>query len=225
MTQSDGSLVLLTVRGMLAPKSIDAARKLHNETAGSPQGIAAARALGDLSHKVYLPVTKAPGTKEGELLFIDTWLSAEGIGKFFSNPHVQEQGSHLFSSRDPIVWMPARGAFSFNLPAPTAKGDRYLGVVQGPVKSPEQAIQTFRDVLAPRLSDARRRGQLSHEIYFRMPMPGEKTTPELFGIDVWCDAEGMQEHYRELKGLEPAFAGAPQMSVWEAPEGGGWSEW
>jgi hypothetical protein len=225
MTQPDGSLVLLTVRGQLIPKTLDAARKLHNETAGSPQGIAAARSLGDLSHKVYLPVTKAPGTKEGELLFLDTWLSAEGIGKFFSNPHVQEQGSNLFSSRDPVVWMPARGAFSFHLPAPAGKSERYLGIVRGPVTSPEQAIQTFREALAPRLSDARRRGQLSHEIFLRAPMPGAPTTPELFGIDVWCDAAGMQEHYRELAGLEGAFAGAPQMSVWEEPRDGGWSEW
>jgi len=225
MTQHDGSLVLLTVRGQLIPKTIDAARKLHNETAGSAQGIAAARALGDLSHKVYLPVTKAPGTKEGELLFIDTWQSAEGIGKFFSNAHVQEQGSNLFSSRDPVVWMPARGAFSFNLPAPAAKRDRWLGVVRGPVASPEQAIQAFRQALSPRLSDARRRGQLSHEIYFRVPMPGAPITPELIGIDVWCDAEGMQEHYRDLTGLHGAFAGAPEMSVWEEPQAGGWSEW
>ena len=225
MIQTDDSTVLLTVRGQLAPKTLDAARNLHNETAGSPEGIAAARSLGDLSHKVYTPVTKAPGTQEGELLFIDTWLNAEGIGKFFSNPHVQTQGSKLFTTRDPVVWMPARGAFAFHLPAPSAKRERYLGIVRGLVKSPEQAIVTFRQALAPGLSDARRRGQLSHEIYFRLPMPGSPSAPEMFGIDVWCDAEGMQEHYREMKGLDAAFAGPPEMSVWEEPRSGGWSEW
>jgi hypothetical protein len=225
MTEIADSTVLLTVRGKLVPKTLDHARKLHNETAGSSQGIAAARALGDLSHKVYLPVTEAPGTSEGELLFIDTWLSAEGIGKFFSNPHVQEQGANLFSTRDPVVWMPARGAFSFNLPAPTAKPERYLGVVRGAVKSPEDAIAVFRKAISPHLSDARRRGQLSHELYFRIPLSGGPTTPELIGIDVWCDAAGMQEHYRSLSGYQAAFAGAPQTSVWMQPADGGWSEW
>jgi len=41
---------------------------------------------------------------------------------------------------------------------------------------------------------------------------------------VWCDAEGMQEHYRELSGFEAAYAAKPATSVWQqAP--GGFSEW
>jgi hypothetical protein len=215
--------VLLTVRGHAIPKTTDAARALHNETAGSQQGIAAARSLGDLSHKVYAPVTKAGGTAEGELLFMDFWTSPQGIGQFFSNAHVQEQGNKLFSKRDAVVWMPARGAFYFDLPAAQGRNDRFLGVVRSVVKSPEDAIGAFQKALAPTLGDARRRGQLSHHIYFRIPMPGETLPPEMIGIDLWCDAEGMQEHYRELKGLDGAFAAKPAMSVWEqAP---GFSEW
>ena len=34
--------VLLTVRGTTVPKTLEEARVLHNQTAGSPQGIAAA---------------------------------------------------------------------------------------------------------------------------------------------------------------------------------------
>lgn len=39
------SLVLLTIRGTLVPKTLESACGLHNETAGSAQGIAAARGL------------------------------------------------------------------------------------------------------------------------------------------------------------------------------------
>ena len=55
-------------------------------------------------------------------------------------------------------------------------------------------------------------------------MPGESLPPEMLGVDVWCDADGMQEHYRELSGRGGAFAGKPAMSVWEQARGG-WSEW
>ncbi|HWZ93078.1 MAG TPA: hypothetical protein VNW92_29670 [Polyangiaceae bacterium] len=219
------SLVLLTVRGTVTPASLEAACVLHNETAGSAPGIAAARALGDLSHKVYSPVAGAKGAEPGEVLFLDQWLSAEGLGKFFSNHQVQAQAGKLFSKREGVVWMPAQGAFGFDLAAPRGKSARYLGVVRGIVTSPEQAIEAFRSSLAPKLADARRRGQLSHGIYLRIPMPGETLAPELIGLDVWCDAAGMQEHYREISGLHAAFAGAPQMSVWQEAEGGAWSEW
>ncbi len=224
-TTHDGK-VLLTVRGTLVPASLDAACKLHNETAGSEAGIAAARSLGDLSHRVYSPVEKAPGAEKGELLFLDVWTSAEGIGQFFSNPHVGEQAGKMFSKRDGSMWMPARGAFGFTLSAPKAKTERWLGVVRGPVKSPEIAIEAFRDALSPNLATARKRGQMSHNLFFRIPMPGEPTDKtELLGIDEWYDAEGMQAHYKELKGLDKAFAGAPAASVWEEARGGVWSEW
>ena len=220
------SLVLLTVRGTMVPKTYDAACRLHNETAGSEAGIAAARGLGDLSHRVYSPVKKAPGAEEGELLFLDVWSSAEGIGKFFSNPHVGEQAGKMFSKRDGVVWMPARGAFGFALSAPRARKDRWLGIVRGVVTSPEAAIAAFRDALRPTLATARKRGQLSHGIYFRLPAPGEPAAKaELLGIDEWYDADGMQEHYKELAGLGGAFAGRPETSVWEEAQGGTWSEW
>ncbi len=220
---TNDSPTLLTIRGTLVPKTLDAAKAVHNDTAGSPQGIAAARALGDLSHKVYKPVAKAGGSEDGELMFLDYWQTPQGIGQFFSNANVQEQAGKMFSKRDAAIWMRAAGAFSFDLPAAIGSHDRWLGIVRGPVKSPEAAIEAFRSLQAG-LVDARRRGQLSHSIYFRIPMPGEKFPPEMFGLDIWCDAEGMQEHYKELKGLDGAFAGKPAMSVWEQA-GPGWSEW
>jgi hypothetical protein len=223
MTTSNDSLVFLTVRGTAAPKTLEATCKLHNETAGSPDSIAAARALGDLSHKVYAPV---PGfsAKEGEILFFDWWKTAEGIGQFFSDPRVQ--GSKLFTELEPVVWMPARGAFGFDLPAPQSRSERYVGMVRGhPAQSPEHAIEVLNKVLSGKLSDARRRGQLSHQLFVKVPMPNAPATVEVLGVDHWYDAAGMNNFYAELKGFEKAFEAAPQTSLWQAATGGVWSEW
>ncbi len=152
-------------------------------------------------------------------------MSAEGIGKFFSDPMVQQMAASLFASREGAVWMPARGAFAFQLPAPKNRGERYLGVVRGIVSSPEAAITAFRDAIAPKIGDARRRGQISHEILVRLTMPGEPSRPELIGLDMWFDAHGMSEHYKQLGAIYEAFVGQPQASVWEPATGGVWSEW
>jgi quinol monooxygenase YgiN len=219
--------VLLTVRGTLVPRDLEAARALHNETAGSVPGMNAARGLGDLSHQIYSPgpATKQSKAKAGELLFLDRWVEPEGIMKFFSNPEVQAQADRLFSERDASVWMPARGAYAYALPAPRGKAERYVGMVRGPITSPEQAIEVFAAVDRNAQRDARRRGLLSHEIFIKLARPGDPQ--ELLGLDLWCDAEGMAEHYDDathMRGLGSAFAGAPQASVWEQPRGN-WSEW
>jgi hypothetical protein len=224
MSNSNESLVFLTVRGALVAKGAEAACRVHNETAGSPDGIAAARELGDLSHKVFWPVPGL-GAKEGELLFLDWWKNAEGLGTFFADPRVHGMASKLFSERDGVVWMPARGAFGFELPAPASKPDRYLGVVRGAIENPEHAVSVFRSILEPKLSDARRRGQLSHQLFVKMPMPGAPPTLELLGVDLWCDPKGMQEHYGEIAGYEKAFSASPDASVWQQASGGVWSEW
>ena len=221
--------VLLTVRGTIIPSTLEAGRVLHNETAGSAPGIAAARALGDLSHKVYSPAaSKLSGAKSGELLFIDRWVDAMGIMNFFSNAHVQEQGGRMFSARTPTVWMSARGSFSVHLPAPAAKTARHVGMVRGTIGSPEKAIEIFAAADRAALPDARRRGLCSHEIFIRLDPPGAPAAPlELLGLDVWCDLEGMTEHYNDQKHMAPlsgAFTGRPDATVWDqAP--GNWSEW
>jgi hypothetical protein len=228
MTKLDGP-VALTVRGTLVPPTLDLARPLHNETAGSEQGIAAARALGDLSHKVYAPclASKQSSAKSGELLFVDRWADPKGIMDFFSNAHVQQQASRLFSSKDATVWMPARGAFVTHLPAPMGKDRRFLGMIRAAVKSPEASIEVFRSVDEKAQRDARRRGLLSHELFIKLAPPGDSSPLELLGIDLWCDFEGMTEHYTDqthMAALGTAFACPPQATVWEqAP--GQWSEW
>ncbi|HEY2749356.1 MAG TPA: hypothetical protein VGL86_32280 [Polyangia bacterium] len=221
--------VILTVRGTLVPKTLEAARVLHNETAGSPPGIAAARALGDLSHKVYAPSLRSQqsGAKAGELLFHDVWDDVAGIMQFFGNAHVHEQAGKLFSARDATVWMPARGSFSYSLPVPAHKTERCLGMIRGPIASPEKAIEIFAKADAKAQREARRRGIISHELFIKLNAPGDDSPLELLGLDLWSDFAGMSEHYanpEEMKALGAAFSGAPTAAVWEqAP--GQWSEW
>ena len=82
------SIYLLTVRGKLSAKTNEEARIVHNETAGDPQGVAAARSLGDLSHLVHVPLDA--GDASGELLILDLWTRVDGLNQFFSNPDVQK---------------------------------------------------------------------------------------------------------------------------------------
>jgi hypothetical protein len=218
--------VLLTVRGTHRPASLEAARELHNQTAGSPAGIAAARELGDLSHKVYAPAAagKHSVAKTGELLFMDQWVNAEGIGKFFSNAHVATQGENMFTSKEPTVWMRAVGAFTYQLEAPASRAGRYVGMLRAPVKSIEATIKAFGEMARGGLTIGRRRGQISHNLYVKMGPPGE--TPEVLGVDLWHDLAGLQEHYADatVMGANLGFAGAPTPTVWEQAAGE-WSEW
>jgi hypothetical protein len=217
--------VLLTVRGKPLPKTLEEMRVVHNATAGSPQGIAAARSLGDLSHMVYAPFSG--GDQSSELLFIDVWVHPKGIMDFFSNENVVQQGTKLFTSRDATVWMPAEGSYSYSLPAPRGKSDRYVGIVRGPIASPDAAIEVFRNADIGGQQDARRRGLLSHQIFIKLAAPGDSAPLELLGVDVWNDSSGMNEHYGDAKhmsALTAAFTGRPDTSRWEqAP--GQWSEW
>jgi quinol monooxygenase YgiN len=214
--------VTLIVRGT-SIRTSDAMRVVHNDTAGSPQGIAAARALGDLSHKVFTP--KAGDAKPDELLFLDIWADPSGIQKFFSHPDVSAQAAQLFKTKDATVWMPARGAYGYSLPALRDRGDRFVGLVRGPIASPEQAIEIFAGVDSRAVTDARKRGILSHELFIKLAAPGEPL--ELLGIDVWYDEAGMNQHYGDathMQALSGAFTGKPSASIWQqAP--GAWSEW
>jgi hypothetical protein len=221
--------VLLVVRGQMIPKTLEDMRVLHNQTAGSPQGVAAARSLGDLSHMVYAPsvASKQSTAKAGELLFLDKWVDPKGIKNFFSNEQVVQQGSKLFSELDATIWRSAEGSFSYQLPAPRGKSDRYIGMIRGPIASAEKAIDVFRETDINALRDARRRGLLSHEIFIKLNEPGDSSPLELLGVDCWSDFAGMTEHYSDqthMGGMSAAFSGRPQPTTWEqAP--GLWSEW
>ncbi len=218
--------VLLTVRGTHRPSTVEEARALHNQTAGSPEGVAAARELGDLSHKVYTPANagKHSSAKPGELLFMDVWTTAGGIQKFFSNEHVNAQGEKLFTGKEPAVWMSAAGSFTFNYGAPKKRGDRYVGILRAKVKSAEASIAGFNEMSHGALAVGRRRGQISHDLYIKLGPPNEPV--EIMGVDLWHDLEGLQEHYSDQTHMsgDLGFAGPPSATVWEQAEGD-WSEW
>src|SRR4051812_15559017 len=143
---------LLAIRGTLAPKTQEAARAIHNETAGAPPNVAAARALGDLSHMVYVP---AEQSATGEFLILDLWNNLDGLNQFFANPQVQEQAGHIFDTRDPVVWAPADGFASYHLPVPSGKNDRIVAVVRGMVQSREDAEMQHNAIVANNVNKAR----------------------------------------------------------------------
>ena len=224
---SQSGQVFLTVRGKHRARDLEGARKLHNEIAGSPQAIAAARALSDLTHNVFVPIEDAPTSPpSNELLFLDVWEDAKGITEFFAAEDVQKGGERLFSSRDASVWVPAVGAFGFELPAPSRRTERAIGLVRGPVGSPEKAIEIFRKETEKRVRDARKLGQISHQLYVKLAPPGGRGPQELLGVDVWFDVKGMGEHYQALDmgAYAAAFTGAPDATVWAAAPGE-WAEW
>ena len=125
----DLSLFLLSIRGTLAPSTLEAARKVHNQTAGNPAGVATAQSLGDVSHNVYVPVQHDGHSKTkgaGEFLIMDLWTSMEGLNTFFADKQVQEGGTMIFTERDPVVWASAQGFARYQIPAPFGPDPRYL---------------------------------------------------------------------------------------------------
>ena len=223
-------LFLLTIRGTLAPATLDAARKVHNQTAGNPAGIAAAQSLGDVSHRVYVPMRHdghAKTTGAGEFFIMDLWTSMTGLNTFFADKQVQEGGAMIFSQRDPVVWAPADGFTSFHIPAPFGKDDRIIAVVRGTVKSMNEAKKLHNTAMIKTLGKARKLGMLSHEAYFRMATPNSPEALEYFAVDVWMSAEGMGDYYGDeefLTNFNHFFTAEATDSVWVHPKGD-WVEW
>jgi hypothetical protein len=217
----DPDIILLAIRGTLNPTTVEQARGIHNNTAGHPDGVAAARALGDLSHNVFVPLANAKDTAT-ELLILDLWNSHEGLGKFFSDPQVQAGGGMIFKSRDPGVWQPS-GARGFALPTPSGRNERFVGLLRATVRSRDAAKAAFDKLEQHSINAGRLAGQISHQMYFK----AEPDSLELLAVDHWMDAEGMTKTYASsphLKPLADIFAGPPTTSVWKQPAGS-WVEW
>jgi hypothetical protein len=218
------SPVLFTVMGKLAPPSIEKARIVHNQAAGSDQAIAAARSLGDLSHAVFVPAE--PDAPKDDFMIVDYWNSAAGIQMFFSDKHVQEGGAALFRERETVVWAGTPGLPRFALPAPTGRNDRFAGIIRGMVSSQKAAEKTLAEWMGKSLNQARARGLLSREFFFRHA-PGGAPSLELIGLDVWFDGEGMQADYAEPAMndlLGTLYKGEPSGGVYKKPKGQ-WVEW
>ena len=217
---------LLAIRGMLAPATLEAARKVHNSTAGAPENIAAVRSLGDLSHMVYVPMEK-PASGAGEFLILDIWTSPDGINQFFSNPTVQEQAGQIFSQRDPVVWRAADGFTGYHFPAPFGKNDRFVTTARGMLKSMDESCAFHNSYIAKTIGKARQAGNLSHEAYVRLAAPGAPEALEFLGVDVWMSADAMMQYYDDpefLAGFDHMFAGEVVTGSWSHPQGD-WVEW
>jgi len=229
---NDLTLYLLTIRGTLKPTTLEEARKVHNMTAGNPDGIVAAKSLGDVSHMVYVPMAHngnghAKSKGAGEFLIMDLWTSPDGLNTFFSDHQVQEGGAAIFSDRDPVVWAPADGFISFNIPAPFGINDRIIAVVRGTVKSLAEAKKLHNTAMTKTISKARKAGMLSHQAYFRMAAPNSPEALEYFAVDVWMNGESMGEYYGDEEFLESFnhfFTAEATDSVWVHPKGD-WTEW
>ena len=224
------TLYLLTIRGTLAPDTLEAARKIHNQTAGNPDGVAAAKSLGDVSHMVYVPMEHdghAATKGAGEFLIMDLWTSTDGLNTFFSDHQVQEGGAMIFSERDPVVWAPAEDFVSFHIPAPFGNNDRIVAVVRGTVNSKEEAKKLHDTAMTKTISKARKLGMLSHQPYFRLAAPNSPEALEFFVVDVWMSGEGMGDYYGDedfLAGFNHLFTAEAADSVWVHPKGD-WIEW
>ena len=227
---SDLSVFLLTIRGTLSPATLEAARKVHNQTAGNPEGVAAAKSLGDVSHMVYVPAMhnghdKAKGA--GEFLIMDLWTSIEGLNTFFADKHVQEGGNMIFTERDPVVWTAAPGFTSYQIPAPLGMNDRFITTARATVNSVEQARKLHNAAVAKTIRKARAAGNLSHDSYFRLANPGSPESLEWLGVDVWMRPDEMMSLYEDeefLEGFNHMFTAETDTAVWTHPKGD-WTEW
>lgn len=217
---------LFTVRGPMAAAALEDGRLAHNRAAGSDQAVAAARSFSDLSHAVWIPAEPA-GAGAGELLIIDYWNNPDGIGRFFSDPQVQQGGGALYKSRESAIWQPTRGLPRFNLPAPFGREGRYLGVVRGPVASRAVAEAALTEIMRTSVNTARAKGLMSREWYFRLSPPVETPSTEIIGLDVWFDEAGMNAVYAdpaEMAGFDRLFTAEPEAMTWKKPAGD-WVEW
>jgi hypothetical protein len=216
-------MVTFTNFGKAHTSDLEEARKTHNMTAGNPQGVAAAQALGDFSHLVFIP---ADGWNGG-LVFIDQWVSAEGLQQFFADPQVQAGASALFSSYDPVVWAPSDAFTAYHLNAPTGEQGRFVTVLRGMTTSLEKAAAAMNSAWQPRVLAAHRAGLASHEVWTRLAAPDSPEAMEILGLDVWANADSLRAFYSDHAfehAFEGVFTAEPQTWTLHRPAGE-WVEW
>ncbi len=218
---------LLTVLGKVNPTSVEATCELHNQTAGNPEGVAAAKYLGDMSHMTFMPTDYADYFK-GDLLFLDIWNSVEGLQKFFSDEQVQGGANMMFASREAVIWNKLDNFLNYYFPTPTGHNDKIVGLVRGTVNSLEEAASIHNKANASGVKAARANGLLSHEFYGRLAAPGSPESLEVLGVDIWNSEEGMMKFYYspdfQESGLYAMFNKKPASSTWVHPKGN-WVEW
>jgi hypothetical protein len=223
-TDAGATAFLLTVRGTSANGSIQEARKVHNATAGAPAGVAAARALSDLSHNVYVGRGEA---QQDQILFLDYWNSLTGLGRFFADDQVKAGADQLFSARDAVVWAPLAGYGDVHLAVPAGRGVSAVGLLRAAVTSLDEAGPVFSAYTAATFNRARSYGLVGHTTWMRAPDPGQAPGTEIISMDLWQEPDGMEHYYALALGfdvLAPAFTAPPETSAWETAPGE-WVEW
>ena len=171
----DPDLIVLAIRGTLKPTSLEEACAVHNQTAGNPHGVAAARALGDLSHNVFVPLADGKNAAT-ELLFLDIWNSGEGLpAGFFADPQVQGGAEMMFKSRDPIVAAAGASTRSYGCcrrRRATARSLRRLVARDREVA--RRGEGGVRQAPSRRRSTrAGSRPKISHQVFFKLGAPNE----------------------------------------------------
>ena len=213
-------LHLVTTRGTLVQPDAETGRPVHNQTAGNPQGVEAAKSLSDLSHAVFVPLSGG----KNELLFLDTWYDPEGRKMFFSDKQVEQGGKAIFAKYERTVWQPATEILNYFVIPPFGQNERFLGMVRGVVRSRSEAKELFNLERAKGLNAARRAGSFYHQMYFRETEDGS-TSLEVLGVDFWSNAQGMLGYYEKFEGdMKDVFAAPPEPSVWKHPANQ-WVEW
>jgi hypothetical protein len=223
MASEHPHIFLFTNSGTLRPTSAEEARITHNATAGNPQGVAAAQALGDLSHLVYVPM----GEWSGEIIFMDQWTSAEGIQRFFADPQVQAGGAQMFTAYDPVIWRQAEGFLNYTIKTPQGQQEHLVGMIRGKVTSLETAQQAMNQVWSTRINEARKLGLSGHEVFIRLAQPGAPEALEVLGVDTWFKHDGIHQLYDDpsfLEAFDGVFSAEPKTWVLHRPAGA-WIEW
>jgi quinol monooxygenase YgiN len=216
-------MVLFTNFGTARAATVEETRQVHNATAGDLAGVALAQSLGDLSHLVYA----SAGDWTGELVFIDQWVSAQGLEQFFANPQVQAGGAQIFTSFDPVVWRVADGFHVYHISAPLGQNDRTVALLRATVTSFDQARDAMNEMWQKRILAAHRNGLQSHEIFVRLTAPETPESMEILGVDTWSNSDGMRTVYDDptfQQALYGLFAGQPRSWALRRPAGE-WIEW
>ncbi|CAN5443932.1 hypothetical protein BH09ACT4_BH09ACT4_25730 [soil metagenome] len=215
-------LFLLTVLGTPTTGSGANARELHNQTAGNPGGVAGAKALGDLSHNVFLPAV----ADDARLLFVDNWNSPTGLGQFFTDEQVLQGAAALWTDREAVLWAPAADFGSYHLPVPSGSTVAAIGLMRAPLSSVDAARPAFHADSMAKINASRQFGMIAHELWLPAPMPGSTPTTEVLGVDYWLDVDQMNAWYAAATYDEigATFTGAPATSTWVSA-GPKWIEW
>ena len=124
------------------------------------------------------------------------------------------------------TWNSPTGFGSYSLSVPSGRSIGAIGLMRAPVSSFDAAAPAFAADSAAKINASRQFGQIGHQLWVPVPMPGSAPAAEVLGVDLWLDRGDMDSWYASASydDLGPAFTGAPVTSVWTSA-GKDWIEW